>query len=378
MATVPYTRVVNVTLERQDNFPTIRGFGVPIIISGVVSDVTAGAVDATTRTKVYGSIAEVAEDWGTGTDAYKMAQRMFGQNPAPLQVKIGYANPLNAVADEMNAIEAYDAGWYIGALDHHATWFDVAAKATDFADWFESRRKQIFMDSVDADTENPAVATSIAATLQDAYERSAVFYHDTATAYLAAAVAAYMSTRNLDAIDSAYTAKFKEMTGIAAVDKSSSAIQGVTGFVPGTGLDNTQGNFANTYIDIGGRSFLVEGCNANGGFLDEIHASDWIVTRTEEEVLALMLNRPRIPYTDRGINEFVQAIQRIMSRASASGLVADYENANGDLVPWEIAVPRVATISAAQRRQRIAPTITCRFRYSGAVHWSEIRYTMTF
>ena len=85
MAVIPYTRVVNVSLTRNDAFPSRRGFGTQLIIT---TESVASKVDTTKRTKVYASIEEVAADWASSTSAYKAALSAFSQNPRPSQIKI--------------------------------------------------------------------------------------------------------------------------------------------------------------------------------------------------------------------------------------------------------------------------------------------------
>lgn len=401
MPTVPYSRVVNVSLTRRDNFPTIRGFGVPLLLSSIVSDATAGAVDATTPTKVYGTIEEVAVDWTPATDIYRMAQQVFSQNPAPVQLKVGYCDPA-AITVGMDALYDYDSAWYIIVPDHNVAWYDwdvtgavvvPCIGADELALWVESHRRLVFFDSADAREEAIGDTANIAYRMQNQeYTRTSVFYHPsvddivggvvngatTTTEWLAAAVAAYASTRNYDNVNSAFTAKFKGVVGVPDIDRGSAAVQAVTGFVPGTGQDNTQGYFANTYIDIGGQSFLVEGTMADGGFIDEIMFQDWLVTRTEEEVLAMFLNNQRVPYTDKGVLQIIAACERVLHRAYASGAITEYTDDNGDVHPWYIETKRVVDVSAAQRRQRIAPAIKITFRYTNAIHYATIEYIMTW
>lgn len=380
MATVPYSRVVDVRLTRNDNFPNRAGFGVPLILSEIVSDVTAGAVDAATRTKVYGTLQEVLEDWGPMTGAYLAAQRIFGQNPQPLQIKIGYMDDATATQYpvDLGIIKEYDDDWYFLLPTSTGTWTDDVTKVKALADWTETQTKQCFVMSYDANTENPADTTSVAASLKELYDRTSVFYHDVIGTNSHAAMAAYCATRNFDDAGSAYTGKFKELAGIPVVDKGSAAIQAVTGFVPGQGLNETQGHSANTYINIGGQAFNVEGQTLKRSFIDEIHFQDWLVARTQEEILGVFLNTASVPYTDQGMNLLVQAVQNVLLRARNAGLVADMIDENGLARRFLIEVPRVSTVSAAQRRQRIAPAIRVSFRYAGAIHWSRVDYTMNF
>lgn len=379
MATLPYTRVVDVTLTRNDNFPTRRGFGIPLIISEVVSDVTAGAVDAATRTKVYATMDEVAADWGTTTGAFLNAQRIFSQSPRPIQIKIGYMDdsaPAN-IATDLQLIKDYDDGFYWMLPTHTGAWVDDAVAVKAFADWTETQRKQCFIMSYDANTENPADTTSVSAQFKGLYDRTSIFYHDSTVYDPHAGIAAYCSTRNFDDPGSAYTSKFKDVNGIPEVDKGSAIIQAITGFVPGLGLDATQGHRANVLIDIGGQKFNAEGTTLNA-FIDEIHFQDWVVSRTEEELLGIFLNNARVPYSNKGMNILAQGVQNVLQRGVNAGLIERLEDSNGAVRNFTIEVPRVSTVSAAQRRERIAPAITATFRYAGAIHWCRVNYTMNF
>jgi len=379
MATLPYSRVVDVNLTRQDNFPTRAGFGVPLILSDTQS---AGNVDGTTPVKTYGTLAEVEADWPIASATYVTAQAVFSQNPTPNQIKIG---DMSTAADAVTVvtaaglIEAFDDGFYW--MIPTAALFDASADQATMvalAQFVETRTKLLILHSDDANTESQADTTNVAKLLQDLeLSRTTVAYHDLGD-QLQAGIAAYGATRNFDDAGSGYTMKFKNLSGIRSVDRTSSVIQAITGFVPNLGLDATQGFFANTYVNVGGATFVTEGSMADGGFIDEVHFQDWLIARTQEEMLAVFLNNARVPYSDRGVNLLVQAVQRVLTRARAAGLIIDYEDTNGDVRRWDINVPRVADVAESQRRQRIAPAIAVTFRYAGAIHYATVNYTMTF
>lgn len=380
MAIVPYTRVVNVSLTRNDAFPSRRGFGTQLIVT---TESVADEVDATVRTKLYASIEEVAADWATTTESYKAAASAFSQNPRPTQIKIGHVVDDDTMTSaelqaQLDLLFAYDSDWYF--ISCTAELRDTVA-TVGFLVWTESKNKLALIDSNAADTENPADVAVLAAVNKGVYERSGVFYHTTAAAYPAAALLAYMQTRNFDDAGSAYTAKFKNLKGIDAVNIDSAAITAVTGFTPGTGQSTTAGHCANTYIDIGSRNFTIEGSTLTPNvFLDEIHATDWIISRTEEEVLGIFLNNSRIKFDDSGMQVLAGAVRSVMQQATRAGLVAeDLDPTTGDYAPAVvITVPSVFDVPESQRKARIAPAITCRFRYAGAVHYSTVTYQMTF
>lgn len=380
MAVLPYSRVVDVQLSRNDAFPSRRGFGTQLIIT---TETVAGKVDTTTRTKLYGSIEEVAEDWATTTSAYKAALSAFSQNPRPRQIKIGHvADDGTMTSAELQAqldlLYAYDSDWYF--LTIAANLRDVAA-LPGLLPWVQAKPKLAIIDSNDVDTENPADTTSIAGGNKGDFDRTGVFYHTSAAAYPAASLAAYMQTRSFDDANTAYTAKFKNLPGIPAVNIGSAALTGVTGFTPGVGQSESVGNMANTYIDIGSRNFVVEGSTLTANvFLDEIHTTDWIIARTEEETLGILLNNARIKFDDSGMQMLAGAVRTVMQQATRAGLIAsDLNPETGEYeAAVQITVPSVFDVPESQRKARIAPAIECRFRYASAVHYAVVRYQMTF
>ena len=380
MGKLPYSRVVNVSLSRNDAFPSRRGFGTQLILSTTAS---AGKVDGTTRTKLYGSMEEVAADWLTTTDAYKAALSAFSQNPRPTQIKIGYVaiDETPTAAELQTALDSlydYDNDWYFLTIDSALR---DTAQLDGLLAWVQAKNKLAILDSNDAGTQAANNTTSLAARSKGEFDRAGVFYHPNAAMYSSASLAAYMSTRNFDEANSAYTAKFKNLPGIEAVNLGSAAITAITGFTPGLGQSETAGHMANTYIDIGSRNFVVEGSTLTANvFLDEIHTTDWIIARTEEEMLGLFLNNARVPFDDSGMQMLAGAARTVMQQAARAGLIAsDLDLATSDYAPAvEITVPSVFDVPESQRKARIAPAIRVRFRYAGAVHYSTVNYTMAF
>lgn len=380
MSKLPYSRTVLVTLSRNDAFPTRRGFGTPLMLT---SESVAGEVDAANRTKLYASMEEVAADWATTTDFYKAANEAFAQDPRPIQVKAGfYALDTGAVAadliDELDAIYEADQNFYWVCVDSALRDTDVVY---GLITWVEAKNKIAIIDSNDVNMEDDADTTNIAAVHKGTVERTAIFYHSDPTEWPAFALAAMLGTRNFDEANSAYTAKFKRLRSVAPLNVGSAAVTAITGFAPQLGQDDTAGHLANTYIDIGGRDFVVEGSVLTANvFIDEIHATDWIIARTEEESLGILLNNARVPFTDQGMQMLASAARTVMEQANRAGLVAnDLDPLTGLYAPAVvITVPSVFDVPESQRKARIAPEISVRFRYAGAVHYTTIRYQMTF
>lgn len=380
MAKLPYSRVVNVTLSRNDAFPSRRGFGVAIFLT---STTKAGKLDASNLTRVYGSMDEVKVDFVSTDDFYKAAETAFSQNPRPLQVKAGWYDS-TAVTNAATMKTALDA---IYDVDQEWYWLAVETSLRDTAildgivEWIEAKNKQAAIDTNDNGHEDQANTTCVSARHKGTVERTWTFYHTDADEYCAFALAASLGTRNFDEADSAYTAKFKKLKSVSPVNVGSNAVQAITGFTPQLGQSEAAGHMANTYIDIGGQDFVVEGSTLTANtFIDEIHATDWIIARTEEELLGILLNNDRVPFTDQGMEQLASAARTVMKQASRAGLIAsDLNPQTGDYEPsLEINVPSVFDVPESQRKARIAPEIAVTFRYAGAVHYTTVHYKMTF
>lgn len=376
---LPYSRVVDVNVSRNSGFPSRRGFGVALFLT---STTVAGELDSSNLTKTYGSIEEVAADFAATDDFYKAASAAFGVNPRPLQVKAGWYDKttINAATlnDAMNKIINADPSWY---------WLCIESSLRDNAAldglvaWTQTQARQLIVDSNDALMEDESDATNFAARHKGTVDRTSVFYHTDTAEYGAFALAATLGTFNFDDADSAYTAKFKQLTGVSPINVGSAGVQAITGFVPKVGQDKVTGHCANTYVDIGGVNHVTEGSTLTPNvFIDEIHATDWIVARTEEEMLSLLAKNKRIPYTDVGMQQLASVPRKIMEIARAAGLIADdLDEETGEYKSSvEITVPKVQTTTETQRKARIAPAIAIKFRYAGAVHYSTVNYTIEF
>lgn len=381
MSKLPYSRTINVTLSRNGGFPSRAGFGVALVLTTVA---VAGELDATHLTKVYGSMEEVADDHASNTEVYAAMEAAFSQNPAPLQVKAGYIDfdpDVDLKADlktALDLIEAADNSWY---------WLTITASMRDKAnldgivEWVEARHKQACLDSNDVLTESAADATCLAARHKNTVERTSVFYHNDAAEYPAIAFVASLGTRNFDQAGSAYTGKYKKLLGVSDPNLGSAAVQAVTGFTPELGQSAAAGHMANTITTIGDQPFVSEGSTLTQNvFIDEVHATDWIIARTQEETLGILLKNDRIPYTDTGMEQLASGARTVMRVADNAGLIGDnVDPLTGLYRPAvEYEIPSVRSVPEAQRKNRIAPAIKVTFLYAGAVHYATIAYRMTF
>ena len=146
-ARLPYNRVVDVTITRQDRFASAQGFLTALLLT---PSTLAGLLDASHRTRLYSAIEEVAIDWASSTDEYKAAERFFQARVRPRQLKLGYFNPAGVFGDEMDSIHAADSDWYWGL---HLKALNDTMNQRTLADWAETHAVIFGLDSNDADTE---------------------------------------------------------------------------------------------------------------------------------------------------------------------------------------------------------------------------------
>lgn len=381
MNQLPYSRTVNVTVSRNSGFPSRSGFGVALFLT---STEVSGALDADNLTKVYGSIEEVGADFNSTDDFHKAATAAFGQNPRPIQIKAGFY-PRGGT--EPTAAELTTAIENIADADSEWYWLGIETllRDTDGLDglvsWVATQNRQLAIDTNDVLHETVGDTTNISARHKGTTDRVFTYYHDQAQYFPAFAQAASRGTRVFDDSNSAYTAKFKKLIGVPAISAKSAAVQSITGFTPNLGQSLAAGHMANTSVNIGGQIFVVEGSTLTPNvFIDEIHFTDWVIARTQEETLALLLNNAVIPYTDAGLQTLASAARKVMQIARNAGLIAD--DLNEESGEYEssvvITVPRVLSTTESQRKARVAPAIQITFRYAGAVHYATINYTISF
>ena len=382
MSKLPYSRVVKVSLSR-NTFVARRGFGIALFLSTVE---VAGILDVDHRTKYYTSLEEIAADHVSTTQVYKAAQKAFSQNPKPIGIKVGFVDTPTggitdeSIQDELDAIEAYDPNFYW--IAHEASMRDTPTGAQKgIIEWTEAKRRQAFLGSVTVDLKDPGDDTNVAAVFKGIYELSSVHHIAVADDYGDFAFAATLSTYNFDDANSHYTAKFKTLEGVTPADVNSAELTAITGFVEEVGQTTVAGHCANAYIDIGDRNFTVEGSTLTPNvFIDEIHATHWIIARTEEEMLNILLNNKAVGFDGAGMALLGSAAELVMNQARRAGLIAmDRDPVTGEYEPAVIiTIPSVFDVPESQRKARIAPAITVEFRYRGAVHYAKVDYAMQF
>lgn len=414
------SQVINVTVNVGDVHVSATGFGTPLILDQFLSSVFAGG-----RVRAYTSITSVGVDFATTSKVYKAAAAIFAQARAPSTIKVGRKDAGDAsFAAAIDAIIAEDGDWYcLLAVDR------VKANLQAIAASIETKKKISIACSEDADV-IAAGSADLASLLKAAgYKRTAYLWHwqggvdvtgasytiaggiatvtknahglrvndpvtfanssgtsingdntvatvPTANTYTVATTAAdfvgpgtvdYFARytfpegawagQELSSDPGSETWKFKQLAGILPSPRTSLSPAAESIAI---------GKNANVYTSLAQVGFTHEGVMAGGRFIDITRGIDWIEQNIQNEIADVLLNAPKVPYTDAGGSILQATIAKVMDRGVAIGLLGPLLDGSGKF--YNIFIPKVANQLPADRSARNFPGITVQAQLAGAVH----------
>ena len=356
-------QLIQVSVTRQTRAVPQAGFGVALVLSfdsgtnnaDVASGFTGGATAVNNYTSSdYSSIFTSAE----GPEIKRVLDAYFSQAEIPPRVFVGYfnnasSNPDADVTAALTRIRDINNEWY--CIIPTGTY--TTAQATDIANFAGSNNKIAFFDN-GPDTARTgilgaSVTTDIASVLQSANQtRAAVWYNASATESLAGAAAG----RCLPVTPGGLIFAYKTLSGIT------------TAAVTNTDFTTLDGKNANYVRKIGGSGVTLTGQMADGGFIDIIRDTDWIVFRVQEAVIFQLLNAEKIPYSDDGVNILITALRAVLDTAVLNGVL--------DL-GYTVTKQSITSIPINDRANRSFPEITVNGRYTGAIQSVNFQLTLS-
>ncbi len=420
--------VVAITINVGDLRLTAAGFGTPLLA------VNAEDTVFTPRVKSYTSAAAVAVDFATTTKPYKMANAIFSQPNSPPVVKIGRQEVGDAdLTAALTAIEVEDADWYalateavddaditlaVAFIESRAKVYAytseeediIATGAADIGSVFQAatRNRSFGIWHQHAGRDEAGTATSVVVanvvtitttmphnlevgdplTISAAVNTDLDGEHTIATVPSTTTFTIVVVTVDAvgpDALDyfagfvypncawlglqlatnpGSTTWKFKQLSGIIA-----------TGLIALTAAEEAfaLGKNVNIYTLLGstGVGFTHEGAMASGRFIDVQRGIDFMEARLGEAIATLLLNTPKIPYTDAGMTVIETTIQQQMNSYVGLGILAPLLNTD-DGALFRIVIPKIATQLTADRSARVVKNISIVGQLAGAVHKVEI------
>lgn len=340
--------IVEVYIDRQTSQIDITSFDIPLILVGVTE-----ADNFPERVKTYTSLDEVADDFGTEHNAYKMAQKLLSGNMRVRTFKIGkvdqtvevnetYLSALQQVIDE-------DDTWYALLADDHSD-----ATIMTLAEAIQAMRK-IYVTS----TSDPNALVSTSTTdigpslLAKMLDRTIISYHPQADTQFPEA---RWVGEQLTYVPGSNTWEYKSLSGVSVVKLSSSQV---------STLEKKGYNY---YINIKGLPVTRRGKTSGNSWIDEIILVDWIYARLQEQIFFRMVNLPKIPYTDEGVTIIENEIRSVLTQGQA----------NGGIDTYDVTSPRVLAIPEMQRAARILGDFKFKARLAGAVSVVIIRGVVSY
>lgn len=337
-------QIINVTITRQTTPVSQAGFGTPLI----VGEHTRFAE----RVKTYASLTEMTDDGFVAADEeYIAANAIFAQNPKLTQIKVGRKDvDPETYVEALQAIQAADDDWYAVILDSHD-----AADVQAVAAWIETQEKIFGTSSNDPNILVSAATTDIAYLLSQAeYERTFVMFSDTNDDYPEAALLG----KQLPTDPGTTTWAYKTLAGITPDELTTAEAAAA------------HAKNAITYQTIAGVNITRYGQMASGEYIDTIRGVDWLAARLQEDIYSLLVNQPKIPFTDAGVASVEAAVKERLQDGVDIGFLA------ADPAP-ETSAPKVADVSTNDKANRTLPDITFTATLAGAIHKVTINGVVT-
>lgn len=321
------------------------------IVAGLAAAIT-GDTDETITATVVGDTLVVA--WISTVGYIDLLTNLQWGTISPLAASTATADDLTAILDE-------DDAWYGLVMTER-----VKQTQLDAAEWTEANEKLFITATAEADVLNPAIATDLISVLKDTrYYRTAVLYHtNAATEYPDAAWAARVFTIQ----PGGETWALKQLASITPSNLTATQKQTIV----------TKGG--NTFEFYQEQIALTNpGKVAAGEWIDVIRFRDWLKDTIQVNMVQMMINRDKVPYTDPGIQLCVSNLRKSLQEGqNVGGIAPDELDSAGDTVPgFVITYPRSVEIASSIKASRIL-SLGFVARLAGAIHVVQITGALAY
>jgi len=265
--------------------------------------------------------------------------------------------------DALAAVEAIDSDFYfVTAHDHTETFVLAMALAV------EARSKMYFVSSAEQDS-IAALAEPATDTLGKLFElnyfRTAGIYHqDADTKFTECAFVGKGAPYNPGTI----TWANQQLAGVSTSANSG----GVK--LTATEQNNVVARECNFIQNVGGVDITRQGRVVAGEWIDVIRSRDLLEARLNEAYQNQLINAPKIPYTDSGINSLRSTASSVLSRYVTTETQA---NILEEVNPFTLDFPRARDVSFADKAAR---TFNGSFEafLAGAIHVASVSGSLTY
>lgn len=324
-------RIVDITITRQSVAIATASFEIPLVLT----EHTAFPE----RSRIYTDMDAVAEDFDSTDEAYKIAQKLFGQSTVgavPAQIVMGRKVASESWVEALDAVSNVNNEWYALVAGTHEV-ADVMALATAI----QSRRKIFGTSTQDS---NFTGETHIGKQLDDD-SLGRTFWVYTADADDDYPEAAIIGAQ-LPYTPGSNDWDFKRVTGVTVSnvsDNQRAQIRAING---------------NMYTTVAGVNIFQDGNMADGSPIDEVVFVDWLYARLQEAIFFRLINSLKVPMTNPGLNMIENEIRTVLAQAVQN---------NGIDRGYTVTVPDVLDIPETMRAQRTAGTFVFRARLAGSI-----------
>lgn len=370
--TLDLSNVIDVTIV-----PVLSGLALPAINTAALfsKDDPIDGWDDGQAFKKYTNPTDVGNDFGTTSNAFKLASAFFGQQPNVLTTN-GYLVIILLTSSGTEKIEAAIARtindvYYFGVLaDQLLSGGDLA----NLAEYAQGIDKMVFYASSAHSDFAPGGPLDLIATSSETHTRGLSYTGSAGidTQRFAAAYAGRALSVDFSGSNTTVTMNLKRLAGITP-DTS----------IDQTALDAAKAAGVDVYVSFASVPGLAtSGVNA---FFDEVYNEFWFKFALQTAGFNFLAQNGKIPQTDAGIEAIKNVYRQVCDQAIRNGFVAPgaWTSATvfGDPaslirnvkdVGYYVWAPAVALQSQADRDARLAPTVQIAIKAAGAVHHSNI------
>ncbi len=260
------------------------------------------------------------------------------------------------IATDLAAMRAADADWYGLVLDSNSKAETLAA-----APWCDAAGVLFAAQTADTAAKSSGSTTDVLYLLKDAsYTHAPPFFLSrvaTSDGWLASAI---MGSRFPDDPGSD-TWEFKQLAGVA-VDSLTDSEQAALA-----------AKNASYYVRVAGVPATQGGKTPYGEWIDVVRFLDWLKANLRADILALLLANKKIPFTQKGIDRVVGAVRGRLNAGSTNGGTGGIDAEQ----PITVSAPKVADVSATNKRNRLLPNVQFGATLAGAIRAVQVRGSVT-
>ena len=309
----------------------------------------------------YTSLDALLADYAATTAAGKAAQALYanaelsGSVPETVAVLGLTSSATNDdITDALDTLRDSHDDWYY-LIPAAATDAQITAIAAWTAATVLSRQD---LAAGQKEAEKLLVAQTATKTLALTDAQAVICYNpDAANSFMHAAWVGRM----LGYYPQAVTWKWKDISGVAAVD------------VDATALGTILANHVNTYVNNHKRNYMRDGVCADGEFIDVVIGRWQIKQAMRAAITNLMVDTDDVPYDDTGFAMVAAAVISALNGAAENGIIRTIDNRP----QFTVTIPRYADATEAQIAQRIMPDITWHATLRGGVHGVSVTGTLS-